>query len=139
VLCADVPESPEPIDVPNLVHTLRYASMPVSYVVSGFESAILPPAQPPLGPAEFEALVLQAVAAYSLEDLNSWFWHGQGPIKGAGQELANQLHLPEARTLSGRLREALQRPRLSGAQPFVAQLSSALALPAPQRRHSEQP
>src|SRR5205085_2464461 len=64
---------------------------------------------------------------YTDEDLREWLRHGRGPVKEAAEALARQV--PVRRTLAGALAALLERPRLAGARPFVAQMLSALTLP----------
>jgi len=78
-------------------------------------------------PAAFEHKVLQKLETYSDEDLRTWFRHGRGPARQAARQLAEQM--PLRRTLAGMLATLLERPRLAGARPYVAQMLSALTLP----------
>lgn len=84
---------------------------------------------PPLPPVVFEARVLFALSSHSFEEILHWFQYGRGPVQEAGEEIAQTVLLDKPRSLHGALAELIQRPRLSGAKPFVDQLVSALTLP----------
>jgi hypothetical protein len=139
ILCRDVPGVAEPVDVRQLLDRLRNRTMPVSWYVVTFNVAVWRGEEPPLGPWTFELRVLEALAAYTNEELEAWFRHGRSSVQGAGEAVADQLAPPPPRTLAGALAALLERPRLAGARPFVDQLLSALALPPRRLVHQEMP
>src|SRR2546428_726761 len=80
-------------------------------------------------PGDCEWHLLQALEPYSEDELRSWLRHGHGPEKQTGEMLAQEVPRLPDRTLASVLADLLQRPRLAGAEPFVAQMVSALTLP----------
>src|SRR5262249_27267175 len=84
---------------------------------------------PALKPKMFEALILQELKRFTSEELEHWFRYGCAPVKDEGEQIARELTIPPARTLTGVLEPLSRRGRLSGALPFVPQLVSALTLP----------
>jgi hypothetical protein len=139
VACQGVPDVPGTIDVRNVCDRVRNPAMPIRWFVSMFHDTFDPVEQAPLEPAAFERHFLDAVEAYSDEELATWFRHGRGPVKQTGEAIARQLPAPPPRTLAGVLEALLQRPRLSGARPFLAQMVSALSLPPRRLAHQEMP
>lgn len=125
MLCRDVHEVPGLVRAEEVCDRLSDQSRPIRWFTATFHDTIQPAPQPPLDPAAFEAQVVSALEAYTGEDLRHWLRHGRGPVREAGEALAQRL----PRTLSGALAALLDRPRLLGARPFVDQLVSALALP----------
>ncbi len=128
VLCpvrAAIASTPEARDV---CQRLRNPFVPMHWDAGSFSE---PPLceEPPLAPDAFEHEVLQALTATSEEDLWSWFRNGHGPLRQAGEALARQWQRPAPRALREVVRDLLERPRLAGAAPFLAQLVSALSLP----------
>jgi hypothetical protein len=136
-LCRKVPDLPMVVDVRDVCERLRHPSMPIRWFIVSFHDTFHPTLGAPLEPEDFEAWVLQAVAAYSDAELRHWFRHGQGVVKETGAEIARQMAPP--RTLGGVLAALLERPRLAGAQAFVPQLVSALALPPRRLARQELP
>jgi len=136
-VCRAVPDIPLAVDVKDVCDRLCHPAMPIRWFIVSFHDTFHPTQAAPLEPETFEARMLRAVAAYSDEELRHWFRHGQGAVKDVGGELARQLPVP--RTLLGVLAALLERPRLAGAQAFVAQLVSALTLPPRRLTHQELP
>jgi hypothetical protein len=136
-LCRDVPDVPMVVDVQEACERLRNPAMPIRWFIVSFHDTFHPTLGAPLEPEDFEARVLRAVAAYSDAELRHWFRHGQGVVKEAGDEVARQMAMP--RTLSGVLAALLERPRLAGAEAYLAQLVSALTLPPRRLAHQELP
>ena len=137
VICQDVPYIPLVVDVQDVCERLRHPAMPIRWFIVSFHDTFHPTLGAPLAPEEFEARILRAVAAYSDAELRHWFRHGQGVVKEVGDDIARQMAVP--RTLSGVLAALLERPRLAGAQAYVAQLVSALTLPPRRLSHQELP
>jgi hypothetical protein len=127
VLCHDLPEAAGPVPAAEVLARLRNHAMPIRWYIVSFHDTFFPAEVPPLGPAAFEQHILRQLAGYSPDDLAQWLRHGRGPVRGAAEALARAL--PPPRTLLGALATLLERPRLAGARPFVAQLVSALTLP----------
>jgi hypothetical protein len=135
--CRDVPETPLEVDPREICDRLSNPAMPIRWFIVSFHDTFHPTEHAPLEPEALEALVLRVIGAYSDEELKHWFRHGRGPIREVGEEVARQLPVP--RTLTGVLAALLERPRLAGAQAFVAQLVSALTLPPRRLAHQELP
>jgi len=136
-LCREVPEVPLAVDVQHVCARLTHPGMPIRWFIVSFHDTFHPSQGAPLLPEAFEAGVLRGVAAYSDEELRHWFRHGHGAVKDVGAEIARQLPVP--RTLTGVLAALLDRPRLAGAQAYVAQLVSALTLPPRRLARQELP
>jgi hypothetical protein len=139
VVCRGIPEVPEAVDVREVCDRLRNTAWPIRWFVAIFHDTFQPAELPPVEPAAFEQYVLKALEAYTEDELKAWFRHGRGPVKETGEALARQLAPPAPRTLAGVLADLLQRPRLAGARPFIAQLVSALTLPPRRLAHQEIP
>lgn len=129
VLCGDLPAAPGRVIADEICMVLRNPAVPIHWLVAGPENSPPVGEAPPLEPSAFEAMVLQDLATYSAAELKHWLRHGQGPLDRAGEELTRRLPEAPARSLPGILADLLQRPRLAGALPYMAQLVSALALP----------
>ena len=127
VLCKAVPGVAEPPRVELVLNRLRDRTFPIRYYVREYNEAELDLEQPPLGPAEFQEQILATTILYTDEELRSWFHHGRGPVKEAGQTIAQES--PPPRSLLAALAALLERPRLAGAETYVMQLVGALALP----------
>jgi hypothetical protein len=127
VLCRDLPETAVRVPRQEVLDQLRGHPMPIPWYVVSFHGTSLFAEVPPLAPADFERYVCRQLEAYSPDDLRDWMRHGRGPVREAAEELSRAL--PPPRTLASALSALLERPRLAGARPFVAQLVSALALP----------
>ncbi|CAN5871620.1 hypothetical protein BH23PLA1_BH23PLA1_18920 [soil metagenome] len=84
---------------------------------------------PPLSPSAFLKHVLEALTAYSREEIRSWLRTGRGPIKGTGEQLARELEARRPKSLGEVLESLVERPRLVGAGALVSRLSGALSLP----------
>lgn len=124
VLARDVPEAVRPPEVELICRRLRDRAFPIRWYAARYHGAAV---EPPLAPAEFETRVQQVLERYSDDELRAWLRSGRGPVKEAGEALTREL--PPPRTLAGVLASLLQRPRLAGAETYVAQFVSALALP----------
>ncbi len=139
VLSREALDWPQPISVGSVCERLRNRDMPIRWFLATFNATFYPAQQPPLDPLAFKNLVLRAAQRYSLEELRTWFRTGRGPVKEAAESILQVLPTPAPRTLAGALAELLERPRLAGARPYVSQLVSALALPAPRLGQQELP
>jgi hypothetical protein len=126
-LVRDVPEAAGPVPVQEVLDRLRNQGMPIRWYLVSFHDAFFPAEVPPLPPAAFEDHFYQRLRNYGDEELRHWLRHGRGPVCDAAAALAREM--PPPRSLSGALAALLERPRLAGARPFVAQLVSALTLP----------
>jgi hypothetical protein len=124
ILTKSVPEVPQSPPLEMICRRLRDRAFPIRWYAARFHDS---PEVPPLLPEAFETLVQHKIAAYSDEDLRAWFATGRGPLRQAGEILAQEP--PQPRTLAGLLAALLQRPRLAGAETYVTQLVGALALP----------
>jgi hypothetical protein len=122
---------PEPAQPPKLEHVCRRLcdrTFPIRWFIARFHESPVGPAEvPAIAPQEFERLVIDRLAAYADEELDSWLRHGRGPVHEAGKALARQQ--PPPRTLTGVLAALLLRPRLAGAETYVSRLVGALTLP----------
>jgi hypothetical protein len=140
ILCRDVLPVADPLDPQAVCRRLSSGplmhSLYVTWLTEGPDRTV---ELPYLSPGDFEARVLAALKPLTEEELRSWFRHGRGPIKEAGEEVARQLAALQPRSLAGILSQLAQNPRLSGAVPFVAQLVSALALPPRRMARPELP
>lgn len=132
VLSVGVPELPDPPRLDMICRRLRDRSFPIRWYAGRFHDS---PDAPALAPADFEALVFEQLEPYSEGDLRTWFETGRGPLREPGAKLAPEP--PAPRTLAGIVGELLQRPRLAGAETYVAQLVGAIAIP-PRRRTPEE-
>lgn len=83
---------------------------------------------PPVPFERFEAHVRAELAKLDEATLESWLRHGEPTAPGAGEAIARAA-LVERPTLADVLAKAAERPRLSGSQPLLLQLASALVLP----------
>jgi hypothetical protein len=126
VLCTQVPSAAERVQgIRQLSSRLRRHKLGF-----GGETMNTSMERCPLTADGFEYYLLEALQNYSEAELRSWLRHGQGPEKSAGEALAQEVPtLPAQRTLDSILAELLERPRLAGAAPFMAQMVSALSLP----------
>ncbi len=124
VVSQEVPEVPQAPQLEMICRRLRDRAFPIRWYAARFHDS---PEVPPLLPEAFQEQVLHQLAAYADDDLRAWFATGRGPIRKAGAALAQEP--PQPRTVAGVLAELLQRPRLAGAETYVPQLVSALALP----------
>jgi hypothetical protein len=136
-VCRHVPAATGGIDAALVCDVLRNYQTPLGWFVSAFADVPGPGRQPPLEPPAFERDVLYTLETYDNEELHAWLRHGRGPVRGAGESLAERL--PPARTLARVLTPLLDRPRLAGARAYVTQLSSALTLPGRQLDRPELP
>jgi hypothetical protein len=96
------------------------------------------PEVPALVPEVFEAVVLESLQPFGLDDLVQWFRHGRGPLGDAGDKVAREL-AAKPPSLADVLAAVAQRERLAGAVPHVAQFVSALTLPPRRLAHHELP
>jgi MoxR-vWA-beta-propeller ternary system domain bpX1 len=136
-VCRNLPSVPLAVDALEVRDRLRNPAMPIRWFLVSFHDTFHPAERAPLEPEAFEQVVLRGIAPYRDDELRHWFRHGRGAVKDAGAEVARQLPVP--RTLTGVLAALLERPRLAGAQAFVAQLVSALTLPPRRLAHQELP
>ncbi|HEV3117688.1 MAG TPA: hypothetical protein VGY58_11575, partial [Gemmataceae bacterium] len=128
LLCSELPRHPERLDPGHISLRLRNPAWPIRQILAQYHDSI-PSDLSPLGPAAFVRRILEALPTYSDLEIYSWLRHGHLPLEEPAQEVARQIAPPEARTLSGLIEELLERPRLAGVRPFVAQMVSALTLP----------
>ncbi len=94
---------------------------------------------PPLSPSEFRDIVGSAIARFGDDEIKHWLEHGISPLKPVGNDIARELLAAKPPSLEAILGDLLERPRLSGAQPFVAQVTGALCLPPRRLDHHELP
>jgi hypothetical protein len=129
-LCARVPAAEDPPDLEELCRCL--ASPPLLTGLWGHLALRRHPPSgemPPLGSEAFEARLREALNDFRADELEYWLRHGRGPVGEPGKQIARPAPAPRPRSLASILATLLQRPRLAGAVPFVAQLVSALTLP----------
>jgi hypothetical protein len=138
-LCRRVPPVPDPISVADVQKRLEQSASQIRWSLALYHDALTPAPAPPLTPAEFENVVVNQVRAYSDEELETWFRTGRGPVKEAAEALVPALIPPAPTTLTGALTAVLDRPRLYGVRLYIAQMVSALALPARRQVHAEIP
>jgi|GEM_PF-2009256 len=129
LLCRKVPRQPDAIDLTQLLLRLRNQAWPIRHLLAHYHDQLPSPDFPPLGPRKLETDVCEAIQSLTDEELHSWLRHGHVPLREVGEETARQLALPEARTLTEIMDQVLERTRLAGTRPFVAQMLSALTLP----------
>jgi hypothetical protein len=140
VLCRRVPPPAHPPDVGQLCRRLNSPALMAEFAwFQRLHPYDIPDSVAPWAAAPFEALVLQALADLSPEDLRHWLRHGRGPLESAGREVARALPAARPRTLAHALAELTRHRRVAGAVPFVAQLTGALALPPRRLAHHELP
>jgi hypothetical protein len=125
VLCRVWPSAPE---APSSWQVWKEVIPHFSYSKQAYRH-YWPGEEPPLSPADFEDRLSEALSVYTLKDMQHWFKHGRGPIKDAGEQVAEAVMVEKPRSLQGVLAELATQARLSGAIPYVAQLVSALTLP----------
>lgn len=137
-LACPAPPYPETLNIADLSARLQDPTRPIRWYVAIYQDTFEPTQLP--GPTfqEFEQTIESVLDAYTTDELIHWFRHGRGTIREPAAKLAT-LIMPRPRSLLDTLAELLARPRLSGARPFVSQLLSALALPAPRRLRQEMP
>jgi hypothetical protein len=116
------PEAPSAYDVWQWSVFRSFSTHPTVLTVT------LPGEEPPLAPADFEARLARALAAYEPDEIRHWLEHGQGPDADAAGRLADALRR-RPRSLAGALAELQGRRRLADAAPLVPQLAGALTLP----------
>ena len=90
---------------------------------------------PPINSRDFEQLASDALAKLTDEELASWLKFGRAPLRRAGEDLARER--PTPRNMGPLVNALLLRPRLAGAEPYLAQMVTALSLP-PRRGLPEQ-
>jgi len=121
---AGAPRLPGGIDAHDVCRRLRgIHSRPQSPSIRGLELL------PTIDAASFERLLAESLNDYTLEELQHWFRHGRGSVREAAKAIAREFHVDAPRTLNGVIESLLQRGRLSGAEPLIEQLVSALTLP----------
>jgi hypothetical protein len=141
LLCRQVPALALPLDVSALNRVLSSGPLMAEVCIrwSAGRNALDTVELPPLAPADFEALVLEALRDFSAKDLEHWLRHGRGPLPNVGETLVREVVPRKPNTLAEALAALTLNPRLSGAVPFVAQLVSALTLPPRRLTHEELP
>ncbi len=132
MICADLPASIETPGAAVVCGRLRDRS-PFEWFATELNRQSKAGEMPPMAPEAFDRLIKNSLEQLHDEDLASWLKFGRGPLVHAGRELAIA---PPARTWGAILDELLARPRLAGAQVYVDQMISALAVPP--RRHVPQ-
>jgi hypothetical protein len=138
-LCRDLPHVPEAVSTKEVCRRLRNPHAPIRWFVAQYNDTLAQAEVPTIDAPAFEELMAQRLAAYDTEDLEHWLCQGRGPIKQPAETLVRQIELPPPRNLPEIMAGLLQRPRLSGAAPFVGQLVSALSLPPRRLEHQEIP
>ena len=110
----------------HIVSRLRNRAFPIRWFTSQFHESGTFLEQPAIAPEAFESEVLDRIERFTEDELRAWLRTGRGPIRGS-ERIAAELPVP--RSLVGKLAKLLERPRLAGADAYVAQLVGALALP----------
>ncbi|MCC6150186.1 MAG: hypothetical protein IT461_08045 [Planctomycetes bacterium] len=119
-----MPRLPGGVDAPDVCHRLRGVhTVPQAPSIRGLELL------PTVAADEFERVLAESLQKYSFDELKHWFRHGRGPIREAAQAIVRETRIEEPRSLAGILETLLKRGRLSGAEPFLEQMISALTLP----------
>jgi MoxR-vWA-beta-propeller ternary system domain bpX0 len=134
ILCDSVPSVP---DAPSAEGLWLQRDLQIFSLVS--PSSLRAAEVPPLSPSEFRNVVGSALARYADDEIEHWLKHGTGPLKSSGEEITRELLAAKPPSLESVLADLLQRPRLSGAVPFIAQVTGALCLPPRQLDHNELP
>lgn len=129
---AGMPRLPGGVDALDVCRRLRGVhTVPQAPSIRGLELL------PTVAADEFERVLAESLQKYSFDELKHWFRHGRGPIREAAQALVREVRIEEPRSLQGVLQELLKRGRLSGAEPFLEQMISALTLP-PRKMQAEE-
>ncbi len=127
-----MPRLPGGVDALDVCRRLRGVhAVPQAPSIRGLELL------PTVAADEFERVLAESLQKYSFDELKHWFRHGRGPIREAAQALVREVRIEEPRSLQGILQELLKRGRLSGAEPFLEQMISALTLP-PRRMQADE-
>lgn len=127
-----MPRLPGGVDALDVCRRLRGVhTVPQAPSIRGLELL------PTVAAEEFERVLAESLQKYSFDELKHWFRHGRGPIREAAQALMREVRIEEPRSLAGVLQELLKRGRLSGAEPFLEQMISALTLP-PRKMQAEE-
>jgi hypothetical protein len=127
-----MPRLPGGVDALDVCRRLRGVhTVPQAPSIRGLELL------PTVAAEEFERVLAESLQKYSFDELKHWFRHGRGPIREAAQALVREVRIEEPRSLAGVLQELLKRGRLSGAEPFLEQMISALTLP-PRKMQAEE-
>jgi hypothetical protein len=134
ILCDSVPSVP---DAPTAEGLWLQRDLHIFSLVS--PSSLRVAEVPPLSRSEFRNVVGNVLARYADDEIEHWMKHGTGPLKSSGEEITRELLAAKPPSLESVLAGLLQRPRLSGAVPFIAQVTGALCLPPRQLDHNELP
>ncbi|MBK9973647.1 MAG: hypothetical protein IPP14_02625 [Planctomycetes bacterium] len=84
---------------------------------------------PPLSPEAFAGHIQRMLEGFDEVALKHWMRHGRGPVTGPRPRALPPVPPAPPRTLANALDALMQRERLHGVAPFLAQLVSALSLP----------
>lgn len=133
-VCADAASAAYAPDPKLICERLRDTAFPLTWFTGLLNGHSIKGETPPMPPADFEAHVAKWLGQLSDADLQSWLKFGRGPLIDAGKQLVVE---PPPRSWGDIVQALLQRPRLGGAQPYVDQLVSALAVP-PRRKDPQQ-
>lgn len=121
---AGMPRLPGGIDALDVCRRLRGVhTVPQAPSIRGLELL------PTVAADEFERVLAESLQKYSFDELKHWFRHGRGPIREAAQALVRETRIEAPRSLAGIVETLLKHGRLSGAEPFLEQMISALTLP----------
>lgn len=127
-----MPRLPGGVDALDVCRRLRGVhTVPQAPSIRGLELL------PTVAADEFERVLAESLQKYSFDELKHWFRHGRGPIREAAQAIAREVRIEEPRSLAGLVETLLKRGRLSGAEPFLEQMISALTLP-PRKMQAEE-
>lgn len=127
-----MPRLPGGVDALDVCRRLRGVhTVPQAPSIRGLELL------PTVAADEFERVLAESLQKYSFDELKHWFRHGRGPIREAAQAIAREVRIEEPRSLAGIVETLLKRGRLSGAEPFLEQMISALTLP-PRKMQAEE-
>ncbi len=129
---AGMPRLPGGVDALDVCRRLRGVhTVPQAPSMRGLELL------PAIDAEEFERVLAESLQKYSFDELKHWFRHGRGAIREAAQAIVRETRIEEPRSLAGILETLLKRGRLSGAEPFLEQMISALTLP-PRKMQAEE-
>lgn len=122
-LCEGVPRAPATPPAAEVCARLRSPGR--LFVVNVLGRAEVPP----LPPAEFERIVLEALARFDPADLPGWLARDAEPPERAAEPVAEAAEEFVARPLAEIIDDALARPGLAGVRAHVDRLVAAVAIP----------
>jgi hypothetical protein len=139
LICRDILGPATHVDLAKVCNLLSSGPAMAQFLLSFADLGMEPVETPALEPNVFEAKILDRVAQIPTDELSHWLHHGCASVEEPAAQLAKEIPLATPKSLGQVVEELLERRRLAGAVPFVAQLVSALALPPRRLAHQELP